>query len=140
MPCARRWEEDEPWNWDAHAKRREALRLWRQHAARPLERSRYRAGVAAAAARAAQASEVGVGRGPRETWSVMEAGSFQACKFGEGRGLQSSKRGEGAGLQASKCGEGAGLQANKCGEGGASDQRMWVREASNVSGREREVS
>ncbi|PNH10249.1 Chaperone protein DnaJ [Tetrabaena socialis] len=53
----RRWEHDEPWNWDEAVRRKRAEELWRKQAVRRLERERYVERLAAEAQRRAAADE-----------------------------------------------------------------------------------
>jgi hypothetical protein len=53
----RRWEAEEPWNWDPKGKMKEAESLWRRILARPLERQKERDQRRVAAERAQQDQE-----------------------------------------------------------------------------------
>ncbi|GLC77062.1 hypothetical protein PLESTF_001879200 [Pleodorina starrii] len=72
----RRWEHDEPWNWDEEERRKGAEELWRKQASRRLERQRYVERMAAEAARRAEEEEAEArreqrygGRGARTAYS-----------------------------------------------------------------------
>ncbi|KAG2492363.1 hypothetical protein HYH03_009311 [Edaphochlamys debaryana] len=53
----RRWEHDEPWNWDPQERRKWAEQLWRRQAARRLERQRFVARMVEEAQRRAAEEE-----------------------------------------------------------------------------------
>lgn len=60
----RRWEAEEPWNWDPKAKMKEAETLWRKVSGRPLERQKERYQRRLAAERAQQEQEEAQMGGP----------------------------------------------------------------------------
>ena len=89
----RRWECEEPWNWDPVVKRAEALALWRKQLLRPLERQRHLKAQQEAAERLQQDQQQQQQRGGGIGGGAAEGGEGG----GSGGGAQYGRQGRHSG-------------------------------------------